>query len=245
MSALLAGKRAGQERCPHRKPKVRHCLMITAHVKPLIAFCNWCVGHGYLTESPLRKLGTIDTTPQTERRALTAEEIARLFSVAPAWRRLVYAVALSTGLRLSELRRLDRNDLDAPNNRLCLQWRQTKNKKPAYCYLPVKLVTELAERIGQNVFLGAECATGVHLEPVASEQQERKLFSEHELSQNETEKGLYHDGTGPETSALCRARHAHSRPGSVRPCFSTCRRGHALRHRSERCHRCELRQGRR
>jgi integrase len=76
---------------------------------------------------------------------LTADEIARLFSVAPAWRQLAYAVAIATGLRLSELRRIDRADLDTENSRLRLRWRQTKNRKDAYCYLPSTLIAALAE----------------------------------------------------------------------------------------------------
>jgi len=118
---------------------------LSTRVTPLISFCNWCVGHGYLTANPLEKLTKIDKTPETERRALVNDEIVRLFSVAPGWRRLAYAVAICTGLRLSELRRLDRGDLDTENSRLHLRWKQTKNKKPAYCYVPVKLVTAIAE----------------------------------------------------------------------------------------------------
>jgi integrase len=117
---------------------------LSSRVKPLVSFCNWCVVRGYLSSNPLKALGAIDATPESERRALTAEEIAKLFSVAPGWRRLVYAVALTTGLRLSELRRLDRGDLDVENGRLCLRWKQTKNKKPATQYLPAKLVEQLA-----------------------------------------------------------------------------------------------------
>jgi len=109
----------------------------------LASFFNWCVIRGYLSQNPLANLQTIDATPETERRALTVDEIARLFSIAPLWRQLVYAVALTTGLRKRELRRLDRADLDVKNNRLCLQWRQTKNKKPAVQYLPAKLVEQL------------------------------------------------------------------------------------------------------
>ncbi len=70
----------------------------------LSSFCEWCVGHGYLRENPLANLRGIDTSPVKEpRRALTPEEIGRLFAVAPGWRRLAYAVALTTGLRLGEL----------------------------------------------------------------------------------------------------------------------------------------------
>jgi integrase len=116
---------------------------LSATAKPLTAFCRWCIGHGYLRDNPLKAFAKIDETPETERRALNDAEIAKLFSVAPAWRQLAYATAIVTGLRLSELRRLDRGDLDIAGNRLHLRWRQTKNKKPAVCYLPAKLVAQL------------------------------------------------------------------------------------------------------
>jgi len=116
---------------------------VAAHAKPLTAFCNWCVGHGYVRENPLKGLARIDATPQTERRALTPGEIAKLFSVAPGWRQLLYAVAIATGLRVSELRRLGRGDLDVENSRLHLRWKQTKNRKAATCYLPAKLAEQL------------------------------------------------------------------------------------------------------
>ena len=115
-----------------------------SYVKPLIAFCKWCIGHGYLVANPLENLAKIDQTAETERRAMTGDEIGKLFSVAPGWRRLAYAVAIVTGLRLSELRRLDRIDLDIENSRLCLRWKLTKNRKPATQYLPAKLAAALA-----------------------------------------------------------------------------------------------------
>ena len=41
----------------------------------LAAFCDWCVSRGYLDEDPLAGLAAFDTTPQTQRRAMTAEKI--------------------------------------------------------------------------------------------------------------------------------------------------------------------------
>lgn len=118
---------------------------IAGIVKPLRAFCGWCIGHGYLRENPLKGLARIDETPQSERRALTIDEIRKLFSVIPDWRRLAYSVAIATGLRLGELRKLDRTALEPQNNRLRLQWRNTKNRKTAYVYLPSALTKAVAE----------------------------------------------------------------------------------------------------
>jgi integrase/recombinase XerD len=113
-------------------------------VRPLTSFCNWAVVRGYLTENPLKGLSAIDTEPERERRALTPDEIGRLFSVAPVWRQMLYATAITTGLRLNELRGLDRTALDVDNSRLALPGKFTKNGKPACQYLPAKLTAGLA-----------------------------------------------------------------------------------------------------
>jgi len=116
---------------------------ISGRVKPLVSFCHWCIGHGYLRDNPFKGLAAIDETPEMERRALTTEEIAMLFSVAPEWRQLLYATAIITGLRVSELRRLDGADLEFQKGRLHLRWKKTKNRKAAYCSLSAKLAEQL------------------------------------------------------------------------------------------------------
>jgi hypothetical protein len=57
---------------------------------------------------------------------------------------MLYATAIATGLRLGELRSLDRAALDVDNGRLTLPGRFTKNKKAACQYLPNKLAAGLA-----------------------------------------------------------------------------------------------------
>ena len=118
---------------------------LESRVTPLTSFCNWCMIRDYLTENPLKNLSAIDTEAERERRALTTDEIARLFSVAPVWRQMLYATAIATGLRLNELRSLDRAALDVDNSRLTLPGKFTKNRKPACQYLPNKLAAGLAE----------------------------------------------------------------------------------------------------
>jgi integrase len=112
--------------------------------KALTSFCRWAVEREYLTENPLSKLGPIGGTSRVGRRALTPEEIARLLATAPAYRRLLYAAALLSGLRLSELRSLRRNDLDEVNGGLNLNAAWTKNRRPGFQPLPARLVKELA-----------------------------------------------------------------------------------------------------
>jgi len=118
---------------------------LESRITPLTSFCNWCVIRGYLTKSPLEDLSAIDTEPETERRVLTTGEIARLFAVAPVWRQMLYTTAIATGLRLNELRSLDRAALDVDNSRLTLPGKFTKNKKAACQYLPNRLAVGLAE----------------------------------------------------------------------------------------------------
>jgi len=109
----------------------------------LCSFCNWCVIRGYLSENPLEKLAEIDTTPEEEYRALTIDETYRLLKVAPEHLRLLYIIAMTTGLRAGELRSLTRQHLDTENNVLKLNPAWTKNRKLAFQPLPKRLVKEL------------------------------------------------------------------------------------------------------
>ncbi|MFC1762975.1 tyrosine-type recombinase/integrase [Planctomycetota bacterium] len=114
-------------------------------VESLNSFCNWCIKHGYLDENPLKDLGMINKDPKTKRRALTIGEIGALLEVAPDWRRLLYAVALCTGLRARELRSLTRYHLDVKQSGLRLEAAWTKNRKPGFQPLPQRLVQHLLE----------------------------------------------------------------------------------------------------
>ncbi len=118
---------------------------LDSRVKSLTSFCNWCVVRSYLTENPLKNLSAIDSEPERERRALTTDEIRRLLTGTPPWRQMLYATAIATGLRLNELRSLDRATLDVENGRLTVPGKFTKNGKPACQYLPGKLAAGLAE----------------------------------------------------------------------------------------------------
>ena len=110
----------------------------------LVSFCRWCVEREYLTENPLRRLRPIGGTARTQRRALTPDEIGRLLAAAPDYRRLLYATALVSGLRLSELRALRRGNLDEVNGGLNLDASWTKNRRRGFQPLPAKLAKELA-----------------------------------------------------------------------------------------------------
>jgi integrase len=112
----------------------------------LSAFCQWAMARGYLAEDPLKDSIGFDTTPKIRRRALTITEIQALLAVAPEWRRLLYEVALTTGLRKGELAALTVGHLDVDGGGLRLDAAWTKNRRPGYQPLPSGLVRRLAER---------------------------------------------------------------------------------------------------
>jgi len=112
-------------------------------IEAMRSFCRWCVIRKYLGENPLENLAEIDTTPQEEYRALTVEETHRLLQVAPEYLRLLYIVAMVTGLRAGELRSLTRKHLDTVNIGLILDPAWTKNRKPGFQPLPKRLVEQL------------------------------------------------------------------------------------------------------
>ena len=110
-----------------------------------IANHNWCVGRGYIADDPTKGLAAFDTTPQTQRRAMTREEIGKLLASCAPHRRLLYEVAFCTGLRAKELRRLRKAHLDTRRGGLRLDAEWTKNRKPGFQPLPKSLVARLAE----------------------------------------------------------------------------------------------------
>ena len=115
------------------------------YAEALKSFCLWCVKREYLAEDPLKHLSPFDTTPLTKRRALTCEEITEVLRAAPEYRRLLYEVAFTTGLRANELRSLTVEHLDVQRGGLHLDAEWTKNRKPGFQYLPTQLLSSLTD----------------------------------------------------------------------------------------------------
>jgi integrase len=105
---------------------------ISHYAEALSAFCDWCVAREYLADDPLKALASFDTTPQTLRRAMTAEEISRLLNVCPPHHSLLLEAAFLSGLRANELRNLSIRDLDLEENGLHLDASWTKNRKKGF-----------------------------------------------------------------------------------------------------------------
>ena len=118
---------------------------IKNRVEALAAFCHWCKTRDFLAEDPLTGIAPIDATPTIRRRALTPDEIGKLLNVAPMPRRIVYGVALCTGLRKGELRSLRARHLDVEHGGLILEAAWTKNRKPGFQHLPGPLLAQLAK----------------------------------------------------------------------------------------------------
>ncbi|MCZ7645688.1 MAG: tyrosine-type recombinase/integrase [Planctomycetota bacterium] len=114
-------------------------------IDTISSFCKWCIGRGYLKENPIKGIGHYDFTPKFRRRALSPEEVHRLLPVCKPFRRLLYEVAICTGLRAGELRALERRHLDVDRCGIHLDPGWTKNRKPGFQPLPAYLIQQLVD----------------------------------------------------------------------------------------------------
>src|ERR1035437_5133701 len=124
-----------------------------AHAK---TFGNWLERQGRLTSNPLRRVGKVPTDGKEtfKRRALKLDEFLKLLSHSGS-RQLAYALAVLTGLRRGELKRLLWADvhLDDPKPWIEVRAATTKNKRPATMFLVPQLVYLLTEKRGHGVGL--------------------------------------------------------------------------------------------
>jgi integrase len=124
-----------------------------AHAK---TFAEWLEKQGRLTQNPFRHVGKIPTDGREtfKRRALTLEEFLLLLTHSGS-RRFAYALAVLTGLRRGELKRLLWADvhLDAARPWIEVRAATTKNKRPATMFLVPQLVHLLKQSRGAGVGL--------------------------------------------------------------------------------------------
>ena len=107
------------------------------------ALCTWCVERGYLETHPLKGLASFDTTPLSQRRAATKEELVVILHAAPIERRLLYETAFCSGLRAGELRQLKEHHVDLNEGGFRLEAAWTKNRKPGLQPAPRSLLERL------------------------------------------------------------------------------------------------------
>ena len=125
------------------KAKGRAGKTIQNYVESLSAFCAWSVKRGYMENNPLAELTAFDVTPVTRRRALTRDELKKLLEVCLPQRKLLYQVAVASGLRARELASLRVHHLDAKKQGVWLDAEWTKNRQHGFQPLPTWLVEEL------------------------------------------------------------------------------------------------------
>lgn len=116
---------------------------VTNRVQDLRAMLLWCFRRGYINGNPLRELGKFNIEPTFTRRAMTLDEYRRLLLHCAPHRRLLYEVAVCSGLRENELRRLQPKDLDRDNNALRISHLVDKARMTRIQYIPAPLMERL------------------------------------------------------------------------------------------------------
>jgi len=121
---------------------------VEAYREAFNAFCRWAVRRGYIEKNPVEHLTPWSRTAKNVRRALSIDELQKLLATAKPERRIVYQVAIVTGLRKNELRSLAVEDFDADRGGLVLHPEWTKNGKTGFQLLkPHGLISRLKEYI--------------------------------------------------------------------------------------------------
>jgi integrase len=138
----LAGKRAAKT--------------LNLYLGAMLSFLNWLVNTNRLPDNPLRRVPKVKEFEQKRpRRACTDEEATMLLHVAPPERRLIYLIALHTGLRRSEIATLEWRDvhLDAEDPFIQLRATPSKNRKGAVVWLHGEACDALKEERKKGVRL--------------------------------------------------------------------------------------------
>lgn len=165
MSAEDLERYVGRKRAPvperEGEPTPRAWKPRTAHkcITALRTFARWCVADGRLAADPLARVKKPAPTRQRSRRMLLVDEWRWLRDATEHGpermgmnghaRRLLYELAIQTGLRSGELRALNRSclNLNAERPFVLLDANHTKNRKAARQYVR----PDLAESLGAFV----------------------------------------------------------------------------------------------
>ena len=116
-------------------------------------FLGWLVRTGKLPEHPLTGITKVKEHEKARpRRAITDEEAASLLAIAPPERRIIYLLALHTGLRRNEMKQLEWQDvfLDVPSPFIKLRAITTKNRKGDEVVIHPELQEELRKMRGES-----------------------------------------------------------------------------------------------
>jgi integrase len=126
-----------------------NCYLKTCH-----QFFSWMIRRGRAVTNPLDSFPRIEKPQKVvQRRALTLDEQCKLLDAAESGpvhhnltgyeRKLVYALALQTGLRVSEIKSLTVSSFNLTEGRVNLSGAYTKNKKQADIKLTPAMVVAL------------------------------------------------------------------------------------------------------
>jgi integrase len=119
---------------------------LNAYAESIKALCEWAKDRNYLYENPLDRLKRYNEAPALERRALSVEELRRVFECALRPEdRVLFEVACLTGYRRGELKALRVKDLDEVSCTLPLAAEFCMGRKAARQPVPRALMEKLAE----------------------------------------------------------------------------------------------------
>ena len=117
------------------------------YLASLSCFAQWAFIRKYLGDNPFRRCQKIKVfEPLQTRRALRQEEISRLLERSK--NPVLYAVALSTGLRKGELEKLTWGDIDLNRKFVRVRASISKNRKLAYLPLSAEVIKKLTKYKG-------------------------------------------------------------------------------------------------
>jgi len=117
----------------------------------LNAFFSWLVKEGRWGQNPTKAVARVrEVGPTRERRSLRLEDVQLLLGKAPAHRSLVYRVAVTTGIRRSELNALLRDDVDLGGAVIRLRPEVTKNGRETFQAIPLGTVEALRQWFAEN-----------------------------------------------------------------------------------------------
>ena len=107
------------------------------------AFCFWAVKWGRMEGNPLAHVDKVDAGEDIRRgrRAVTEAELAALLQAVPGAYQLFYKLALGTGLRAGELRKLQWGDIHADATTPYIQLRAVTTM-PSNKPLPMKPISD-------------------------------------------------------------------------------------------------------
>ncbi len=119
---------------------------LNEYLASISSLLNWMERHERIEKNPLKHVQKVQTNGRQVRlrRAFTDDEMTRLLKVAGT-RKVIYLMAVYTGLRRGELSRLLRTDLhlEATQPFISVRASTTKNHKQAIIALHTDLVSEL------------------------------------------------------------------------------------------------------